>query len=44
MARGAWSVVLVPHVTDLGGAAVEEGEDVEVLAEIEEVEEVERKR
>jgi hypothetical protein len=38
MARGAWSVLLVPHASDLGGVAAEEGEDVEVLEEVEEVE------
>jgi hypothetical protein len=35
MARGAGSVVLVPCAADLGGAAAEEGEDVEVLGEVE---------
>jgi hypothetical protein len=35
MKGGAWAVVLVPHPPDLGRAAEEEVDDVEVLEELE---------
>jgi hypothetical protein len=38
MARGAGPVLPLPHASDLGCAAAEEGKDVEVLEEVEEVE------